>query len=79
MLIIFGGVNSDGLQGDTWGWNGKVWLNLADAGPAPRTMGQLVYDKGRDRVVMFGGRLGWPTDANDLWEWDSEEWKEIKQ
>jgi hypothetical protein len=27
---------------------------------------------------LFGGRLSWPNDANDTWEWDGKEWKEVK-
>ena len=37
-----------------------------------------LYDKERKKVVMFGGRFGWPNDANDTWEWDGTQWKEIK-
>jgi len=41
-------------------------------------MGYMAYDKYRDRVVLFGGCLGWPNGANDSWEWDGKRWKEIK-
>lgn len=58
------------------GWKGME--KLADAGPPARVMGYMAYDKERDRVVLFGGRLGWPNDANDTWEWDGAAWKEVK-
>lgn len=78
MFIIFSGISDGKRQGDTWGWNGTGWKQLATAGPSARAMGHLAYDKKRDRVVMFGGRISWPTDANDTWEWDGNQWKEMK-
>lgn len=78
LLIIFGGL-SNGMKGDTWSWDGNEWKQLSTAGPPPRAMGYMAYDKKRDKVVLFGGRLGWPNDANDTWEWDGNEWKEIQQ
>jgi len=77
-LIIFGGLGDKGMKGDTWSWDGNSWKQLADKGPSPRAMGYMAYDKLRDKIVLFGGRLGWPHDANDTWEWDGKEWKEIK-
>jgi len=42
-------------------------------------MGVLAYDAERDRVVLFGGRAGWPdADLNDTWEWDGVQWIEVK-
>jgi len=35
-------------------------------------------DKHRKKLIMFGGRLGWPNDINDTWEWDGSKWIEIK-
>jgi len=78
MMIIFGGISDGAMKGDTWGWNGKEWKQLASTGPSPRVMGYMAYDKSRGRIVLFGGRTGWPNDANDTWEWDGKEWKEIK-
>jgi hypothetical protein len=76
-LVIFGGSSSTGILGDTWAWDGKQWKQLATEGPAPRMMGYLAYDKKRNTVVLFGGRLGWPNDANDTWEWDGAKWRKI--
>ncbi len=60
MVIIFGGSGDQGFLNDTWSWNGSSWTLLATTGPAPRSMGHLAYDRKRDRVVLFGGRKGWP-------------------
>jgi hypothetical protein len=43
-------------------------------------MGYLAYDKARDRVVLFGGRNGYPNgDQNDTWEWDGTVWRRPRQ
>ena len=81
ITVVFGGVDSSGFLGDLWAWNGTAWRKLADAssaGPAPRAMGHLAYDQKRDRLVLFGGREGWPDgDLNDTWEWDGATWRRI--
>ena len=81
VTIIFGGVDGSGFLGDLWAWTGVEWRKLAgasSAGPVPRAMGQLAYDQRRDRVVLFGGRKGWPDgDLNDTWEWDGATWRRI--
>ena len=81
VTVVFGGVDGSGFLGDLWAWTGAEWRKLADAssaGPAPRAMGQLAYDQRRDRVVLFGGRKGWPDgDLNDTWEWDGATWRRI--
>jgi hypothetical protein len=75
--IIYGGIDSTGIIGDTWAWDGATWTKLADGGPAKRVMGYIVYDPRRDRVVLFGGRLGWPNDAGDTWEFDGTQWRQV--
>jgi hypothetical protein len=50
---------------------------LSSDGPSKRTMGYLAYDKNRDRIILFGGRLGWPNDADDSWEWDGTKWIKV--
>ena len=42
-------------------------------------MGQLAYDAKRDRLVLFGGRAGYPNgDLQDTWEWDGSKWVQFK-
>jgi hypothetical protein len=78
VTILFGGLAADGFQGDTWSWDGSAWRRLAQTGPEPRAMGYLAYDAARDRVVLFGGRKGWPDgDLNDTWEWDGTAWRRV--
>jgi hypothetical protein len=77
-LVIFGGMGNGKSWGDTWGWDGKTWKKLADTGPSARSMGYMAFDAARQKIVLFGGRPGWPNDADDTWEWNGTEWKEIK-
>lgn len=81
VTVMFGGVDGSGFLADLWTWTGAEWRKLADAssaGPAPRATAQLAYDPKRDRVVLFGGRNGWPDgDLNDTWEWDGATWRRI--
>ncbi len=79
-VIMFGGLGPSGMLGDTWSWDGRVWTKLVDTsptGPDPRAMGYLAYDKRRDRIVLFGGRKGWPHDLNDTWEFDGTAWRRV--
>jgi hypothetical protein len=79
-VVVFGGLDAVGPKGDLWAWDGRAWTKLADAspdGPAPRAMGYIAYDRKRDRIVLFGGRRGWPDDLNDTWEWDGARWRQV--
>ena len=33
--------------------------------------------KKEKKILLFGGRLGWPNDANDTWEWDGVKWTRV--
>ena len=77
-MVIFGGMTKNGLVNDTWGWDRKTWHLLATSGPSKCAMGYMAFDKNLSRVILFGGRLGWPNDANDTWEWDGKNWSEVE-
>ena len=42
-LILFGGANSSGVLGDTWGWYGSSWIPSL-VGPAPRSGASMAFD-----------------------------------
>ncbi|RFS17266.1 PD40 domain-containing protein [Emticicia sp. C21] len=77
MMIFSGGMSNGKRVNDTWGWDGVKWHKLSTMAPMKRAMGYMVYDKKRDKVVLFGGRISWPIDENDTWEWDGETWKKV--
>lgn len=77
MMILSGGMSNGKRVNDTWGWDGTKWHRLSAMAPPKRAMGYMVYDKKRDKVVLFGGRISWPIDENDTWEWDGEAWRKV--
>ena len=65
-------------RGDTWEWNGEKWNLLSGKGPTPRDHHRMVYDRVRDRMVLFGGWNGKEL-LDDTWEFDGKNWLEIKE
>jgi hypothetical protein len=84
--VLFGGrqrINgapTGTVFGDTWSFTrtpavlDATWTNLASGGPPPRYDHQMVYDAGRDRIVMFGGRSAAGTPLADTWIWNGSSW-----
>jgi hypothetical protein len=71
--VLFGGFDLYGiyLAGDTWEWDGSTWTQRRPAvSPTARANHAMVYDAGRQRVVLFGGSGG----CSDTWEWDGKTW-----
>ena len=65
------------VVGDTWIGDGKGWRRVADI--TPRDHQSMVYDEGREAVLMFGGISGdrstpWPSDT---WELRRGRWSRI--
>ncbi|MCK6483328.1 MAG: M6 family metalloprotease domain-containing protein [Phycisphaerae bacterium] len=50
----------------TWEWNGRVWRQMGDAGPGPRTLPAMAFDRFRGRTVLFGGATPGGA-ATDTW------------
>jgi hypothetical protein len=90
-VVLFGGFDEpDGerlldatlVYGRT-GFGGNIcdytWTQRYPANsPSARTMAAMVYDPGRDKVVLYGGLTRWdPTlsYADDTWEWDGQDWR----
>lgn len=62
-----------------YAWTGTTWTLLSANGPTPRTLAAMVYDSGRDRLVLHGG-LGtqpWFWYPPEVWEWDGQSWTSI--
>lgn len=76
LTVVFGGRGSNKLsRGDTWGWDGSRWQQLATGGPSPRAWVGLAYDQRRGVVVLFGGRDSSQAAQADTWEWDGRQWR----
>ncbi len=61
--------------GVTWTTRGDVWSKASDSGPPSRFQTAMVYDRLRQKIVLFGGFDGSPN--GDTWEWDGTGWTKI--
>lgn len=84
LTLLFGGATAAAVMGDTWGWDGSAWTQLAKDGPPPRTFAAMVSDEQSGVVYLFGGRrvlFGPVLDDNqflgDLWRWDGHAWSNV--
>lgn len=73
VLVLYGGVRSDGEFQDMWEWDGKGWTQISERGPGPREAAGMAYDAGRGKIVLFGGSQSGQM-MNDTWEWDGAQW-----
>jgi len=87
-VVLFSGV-AGGEPQETWEWNGKKWeMMRSQHRPTPaRTAVQMSFDPIRKRVLLFGGLsyIKNPSNGtskenilNDTWEWDGQDWKQLK-
>jgi N-acetylneuraminic acid mutarotase len=72
-MILFGGATSMEGFNDTWAYDpaAGTWTDLKPTGdlPSDRAYHAMVYDRGTDRVILFGGFDG-AQYVNDVWEYD---------
>ena len=64
-------------NGRTWEFDGRVWSSgiVAPSGlGALRMNAAMVFDSGRARTVLHGGRLS-SVGQNDTWEYDGLQWQ----
>ena len=45
--------------------------------PTPRSDHAMAYDSARQRVVLFGGDLGYSGYFGETWEWDGANWTQV--
>jgi N-acetylneuraminic acid mutarotase len=89
-IVLFGGrAESDDPRGfesflnDTWVWENGNWSQLAPAqSPPARQVAGMVYDKDRDRIVLYGGNAygadgKTPVILSDTWEFDGDNWVKV--
>ena len=79
-VVLFGGYSfAEGPRtylSATWEWDGATWAQVSRAGPQGRCGHTLAYDSERQRVVLFGGRVGsfGELSLRDTWECDGDAW-----
>ena len=77
VVLLYGGsaAHRDAPLSDMWQWDGERWIEIRLSGPTPghRYQPVMVYDRARDRTVLYGG-IGGPSDT---WEWDGQRWRQM--
>lgn len=89
-VVMFGGrkapAERDGLAtyiNDTWVFDGEDWSEIVSAQtPATRQFHAMVYDRARDRVILYGGNVLADDEEtfalrDDTWEFDGQQWLPI--
>ena len=74
-VVLFGGINNNGLIGNTWIWNGSTWAQAHPAKSPPARMdASMAYDASSRQVVLFGGSTYGGSFLNDTWTWNGSTW-----
>jgi hypothetical protein len=83
--VLFGGSSlSNGMNNDTWEWDGSFWTEMDDIGPFARTNAAMVFDTNRKVTVLFGGIgtagiSGMNVIPGDTWQWDGSDWTQLSE
>jgi hypothetical protein len=70
--LLWGGYDDTTLFGDTWEWDGELWVQVEDTGPTPFAFAGLTFDSIRNVTVFFNSN-GTNT-AGETWEWAGQGW-----
>jgi len=74
IVVMFGGWNSNYIPNyldDTWEWNWSNWIEKTSSpSPAPRDNINMIYDKMRQEILLFGGGDDYQL-FNDTWVYRS--------
>ena len=82
-MIMFGGINSTSIFGDTWAYDpvANRWTDLAPPGavPSKRYGPSMAYDPNTHQVMLFGG-IDDQASRSDTWAYDpvANTWTELK-
>jgi hypothetical protein len=82
-VVVFGGNSAyappfeSGLLGDTWEWDGRRWSQLDVAVPAKRDHHVMVFDRARQRTILYGGVVDGQL-VGDTWHFDGIQWAKIE-
>jgi len=75
-IVLFDGDDISHGNGKTWTFSQHQWTSEWLTGPSPRVGHTMVYDKSKNKTLLFGG-----TDRkksfNDMWEWNGKAWRKI--
>ena len=75
LTVLFGGMAGSPAN-DTWEWDGELWTQVANFGPAARGGHSVAYDVARKQSVLFGGEDGLNL-FGDTWGWGGDAWAQL--
>jgi RHS repeat-associated protein len=79
-VVLFGGLNASGEQGDTWVWSGNssTWTlkQPTGSGPPARHGAMMAYDDSLQKIILYGGVAN-GTFLQDVWAWDGTSWSRL--
>lgn len=83
-FVLFGGQGRRAADflGDTYDFTAGVWTQHSPKhSPSPRFAAATAFVPTINKVVLFGGQLGYSETPNacDMWAWDGNDWQEIPQ
>jgi hypothetical protein len=68
-MFLFGGIENDVRQNDTWLLDGDTWTQLhPDLSPAPRDSHAVFFDPTRNSFIVYGGLNTKGYAMDDMWE-----------
>ncbi|WP_242082311.1 Kelch repeat-containing protein [Aestuariivivens sediminis] len=78
-ILLFGGTNKKGgaFLSDTWIWKQNKWKKIAVSGPSARGFCAVTFYKGRNSIILHGGRRNNRETYSDLWEWNGSDWYQL--
>jgi len=77
--VVAGGMVGDYYEAETWEYDGNDWYRVLFWYPG-YVAARMVYDQAQERVVLFGGYVGWRGGSgysNRTWEYDGSTWIQV--
>jgi hypothetical protein len=63
--------------GETWEWDGSLWLQAANPLPQGQSSASFVFDSSRGVPLLVGGADRMGTVFSAAWSWDGISWQQI--
>ena len=72
------GETFNGLENQTWTWNGSIWAQQHPAvSPPARYTACAAADDATGQFLMYGGMGDGPVDLADTWNWTGTNWQQL--
>jgi hypothetical protein len=81
VLVLYGGrpVEMGGCSQETWEWDGEFWEQIDAQPPTACDHVKMVYDKSRQKSILFSGLDSAENLVNETWSWNGMQWKLLNQ